>query len=175
LLKTGVVLRLFAHHLSRMLSRSKSLHFAYLVAISIKGIDGLIEFVAGVLIASFGSHDLYHFAIWATAPELARHPASHAVHAIRHGAYHFAHSPHEFAIIYLLAHGLLKIGLVINLFIEHLWIFPVSVVVLLGFIGFMGLKLAAHWSPWLFAFAMFDMLTVALVVNEWRMRLAKAR
>ncbi|HEX3944402.1 MAG TPA: DUF2127 domain-containing protein [Rhizomicrobium sp.] len=173
--KTGVVLRGFAHHLTDMLSRSKSLHLAYLIAIAIKGIDGLIEFVAGVLIASFGSHELYHFAIWATAPELARHPASHAVHAIRHGAYHFAHSPHEFAIIYLLAHGLLKIGLVINLFIEHLWIFPVSVVVLLGFIGFMGLKLAAHWSPWLFAFAMFDMLTVALVVNEWRMRLARAR
>jgi uncharacterized membrane protein len=175
LFKTGVVLRGFAHHLTDMLSRSKSLHLAYLIAIAIKGIDGLIEFVAGVLIASFGSHELYHFAIWATAPELARHPASHAVHAIRHGAYHFAHSPHEFAIIYLLAHGLLKIGLVINLFIEHLWIFPVSVVVLLGFIGFMGLKLAAHWSPWLFAFAMFDMLTVALVVNEWRMRLARAR
>jgi uncharacterized membrane protein len=156
-----------------MPSRAKAMHLAYLVAIAIKGIDGLFEFIAGVLIAAFGSRQLYHFAIWATAPEIARHPASHAAHAIRHGAYNFTHHSHKFAIIYLLAHGLLKIGLVINLFIEHMWIFPVSAVVLLGFIGFMGVKLAAHWSPWLFAFAMFDTLTVALVINEWRMRLKR--
>lgn len=163
------------HHFSGVPSRSTSLHLAYLVAIAIKGIDGLIEFVAGVLIAVFGSHGLYRFAVWATAPELVRHPGNHAIHAIRHGAYHLAHGPHRFAIIYLLAHGLLKIGLVINLFIEHMWIFPVSVVVLLGFIGFMGVRLAEHWSPWLLAFAIFDAFTVALVVNEWRARLSKAR
>jgi uncharacterized membrane protein len=64
---------------------------------------------------------------------------------------------------------------VINLFIEHLWIFPVSVAVLLGFIGFMGARLAAHWSPWLFAFAVFDTMTVALILNEWRVRASERR
>jgi uncharacterized membrane protein len=108
-----------------------------------------------------------------TAPEIARHPESHAVHAIRHGAYGLAHSSHRFAIVYLLAHGILKLGLVINLLIEHLWIFPVSITVLLGFIAFMAAKLAAHWSPWLCAFAMFDLLTVALIANEWRVRWAQ--
>lgn len=151
----------------RPLSRARVLHFAYLGAIAIKGLDGLIEFVAGLTIALIGSRRLYHFAVWATAPELARHPANHAAHAIRHGAYNFAHHSHKFVIIYLLAHGLLKIGLVVNLFIEHLWIFPVSAAVLLGFIGFMGMKLTAQWSPWLFAFALFDTVTLALVLNEW--------
>jgi hypothetical protein len=33
----------------------------------------------------------------------------------------------------------------------------------------------AHWSPWLFAFALFDTVTLALVLNEWRMRLQGAR
>jgi uncharacterized membrane protein len=149
-------------------------HRAYQGAIAIKGLDGAVEFVAGLIIALVGSRQVYHFAIWATAPEIARHPDSHAVHAIRHGAYNFAQHPHRFVIIYLLVHGLLKIGLVINLFIEHMWIFPVSTAVLLGFIGFMSFKLAAHWSPWLFAFALFDGVTLALVLNEWRMR-AKTR
>ena len=153
-----------------MRQRPAPLHLAYLVAISIKGIDGFIEFVAGTIVAAVGSQQVYNFAVWATAPEIARHPDSHAAHAIRHGAYTFAHGAHKFAIVYLLAHGVLKIGLVINLFIEHLWIFPTSVVVLLGFIGFMGIKLAEHWSPWLFAFALFDMVTLALVLNEWRAR-----
>lgn len=149
------------------------LHLAYLGAILIKGFDGLVETVAGSLIAIYGSRQIYEFAVWLTAPEIARHPESHMVHAIRHGAYGVAHGSHRFAIVYLLAHGILKLGLVINLLIEHLWIFPVSIAVLLGFIAFMAAKLAAHWSPWLFAFAMFDVLTVALIANEWRMRVAQ--
>ena len=153
-----------------MTKRPALLHLAYLIAIIIKGIDGLVETVAGTLIAIYGSHQVYQLAVWLTAPEIARHPESHAVHAIRHGAYGFAHSSHRFAVVYLLAHGILKLGLVINLLIEHLWIFPVSITVLLGFFAFMAAKLAAHWSPWLFAFAMFDLLTVALNANEWRVR-----
>lgn len=156
-----------------MASRAPLLHLAYLIAIIIKGFDGLIETATGLLIATLGSRPIYEFAVWATAPEIARHPESHAVHAIRHGAYGFAHSSHKFAVVYLLAHGILKLGLVVNLLIEHLWIFPVSIAVLLGFISFMAAKLAAHWSPWLFAFAMFDMFTVALIANEWRARWAQ--
>ena len=150
-------------------------HRAYQVAIAIKGLDGLIEFLAGLIIALMGSQQVYDFAIWATAPEIARNPESHTAHAIRHGAYNLAHGGHKFAIIYLLAHGVLKIGLVVNLFIERMWIFPASVVVLLGFIAFMGAKLAAHWSPWLFAFALFDTVTLALVLNEWRARASKSK
>ena len=158
-----------------MTQRSSLMHFAFIGAITIKGIDGFIEFVAGIVLAVVGSQQVYNFAVWATAPEIARHPESHAAHAIRHGAYGFVHSSHKFAVVYLLAHGVLKIGLVINLFIEHLWIFPVSVAVLLGFIGFMGARLAAHWSPWLFAFAVFDTMTVALILNEWRVRASERR
>src|SRR5436853_312283 len=89
--------------------RRTLMHRAYQVAIGIKGLDGAVEFLAGLVIALVGSQQVYHFAIWATAPEIARHPDSHAVHAIRHGAYNFAQHSHKFVIIYLLAHGLLKI------------------------------------------------------------------
>ena len=48
------------------------------------------------------------------------------------------------------------------------WIFPVAVVVLAGFVSYMGYRLAGHWSPWLLAFALFDTITIALVLHEWR-------
>lgn len=154
-----------------MARNSSLMHVAFLSAIAIKGIDGFIEFVAGIVIAILGSQQVYNFAIWATAPEMARHPESHAAHAIRHGAYGLAHTSQRFVIVYLIAHGVLKLGLAINLFIEHMWIFPASIALLLGFIAFMSAKLNAHWSPWLFAFAVFDAATLALVLNEWRVRL----
>src|SRR5256885_16831926 len=158
-----------------MTQRSSLMHFAFIGAITIKGIDGFIEFVAGIVLAVVGSQQVYDFAIWATAPEIARHPESHAVHAIRHGAYGLTHTSQRFVIVYLIAHGVLKLGLAINLFIEHMWIFPASAAVLLGFIAFMSARLMAHWSPWLFAFALFDAMTLALVLNEWRVRAGRRR
>jgi|ERR1043166_235596 uncharacterized membrane protein len=150
--------------------RRSLLHLAYLGAILIKGLDGLIETAAGLFIAVYGSEKIYQLAVWATAPEIERHPDSQALHAIRSGAYGMAHGSHRFAIVYLLAHGILKLALVINLLIGNMWIFPASLAVLLGFIAFMAAKLAAHWSAWLFAFAIFDALTVLLIANEWRVR-----
>jgi uncharacterized membrane protein len=29
-------------------------------------------------------------------------------------------------------------------------------------------RLTTHWSAWLFGFAGFDVITLALVINEWR-------
>ena len=153
-----------------MSGKSGPLHIAFFVAIAIKGLDGFLEAVAGLIFAIAGSQRVYDFALWATAPELEHHPASRAVHAIRHGAYGITHASHRFVITYLLIHGLIKLALVVNLMIERLWVFPVSVALLLGFIAVMGVKLSHHWSNWLFAFAMFDVITVALVAHEWRMR-----
>ena len=150
------------------MSHSSLQRKAFLAAIAIKGLDGAVETIAGLIIAIAGAHSVYAMVLWITAPELTNHPHSHALHAIRHGASRFAHGPHMFFVIYLLAHGIVKLALAINLIIGHKWIFPVATVVLLGFIGYMGWRLFGHWSVWLAAFALFDVLTVALVLNEWR-------
>lgn len=72
-------------------------------------------------------------------------------------------------IVYLLAHGILKLGIAIGLFRERTeWIFPVGSAVLVGFIVYMAARLSMHWSYWLLAFALFDTVTLLLVLNEWR-------
>ena len=44
-----------------------------------------------------------------------------------------------------------------------------AAVILVSFITFMGYRLAEHWSNWLLSFALFDLFTLALVMNEWRL------
>lgn len=151
-----------------MKSRSAWVYRAYIATIAVKGLDGAIEILAGIVIAIAGSVRLYEFAIWITAPEIAHNAHSHVAHAIRSGASGLAHASTTFVVAYLLIHGVLKLVIAISLLRETSWIFPVATVVLSGFIVFMGLRLTAHWSPWLLTFALFDVLTVALVVNEWR-------
>jgi uncharacterized membrane protein len=146
------------------------LHDAYLAAILIKGFDGAVETLAGLFIALTGTERLYEWTIRLTAPELAGH--HRALHAIQNGAARLANGPHHFVIIYLLLHGILKLGIALALLRGSArWIFPVASVILTGFIAYMSWRLSRHWSDWLLGFALFDLFTLGLVLNEWRGRL----
>jgi uncharacterized membrane protein len=138
-----------------------------MVAVAIKGIDGAIETILGILIAVAGTHRLAEFILKFIVPELEQHPASRVLLAADHGASHLSHNTGHFAVIYLLIHGLLKAAIAYNLLLEKRWIFIPAFVVLTGFILFMGVRLAEHWSAWLLALALFDMVTLALVINEY--------
>ncbi len=151
-----------------MATQSSLVHRAFLAAIAIKGLDGAAETVAGLIVAVAGSQFVYSFAIWITAPEIAVNPDSRLAHMIRHGATGLTQASHLFVVVYLLVHGILKLGIAVNLLRGKNWIFPIASVILAGFIVFMSVRLTTHWSGWLFGFALFDVLTLALVLNEWR-------
>ena len=142
-------------------------HRAYLAAILIKGFDGAVEILAGLIILITGPERLYEWVIRLTAPELTgRHPA---IHAIQRGAERLAEGPHAFVIFYLLVHGLLKLGIVVALLKGGArLVFPIASLILAGFVIYMSWRLTIRWSDWLLGFALFDLLTLALVLNEWR-------
>lgn len=143
------------------------LHYAYLAAILIKGFDGAMEALAGLTLAVAGPERLYEWAIRFTAPELTGHHP--ALHAIRNGATRLEESSHQFVLFYLLVHGTLKLGIVAALLRGGgRWLFPVASLILTGFVAYMSWRLMMHWSGWLLGFALFDLLTLALVLNEWR-------
>jgi uncharacterized membrane protein len=74
-----------------------------------------------------------------------------------------------FVILYLLVHGALKMAITLVLLRGRgVWVFPFAAVILGGFITYMGLDLAAAWSNWILALALFDAFTLSLVLNEWR-------
>ena len=144
------------------------MHYAYLGAILVKGFDGAVEALAGLVIAVTGPQRLYEWVIRLTAPELTGHHHP-ALHAIRNGAARLAHGSHHFVIFYLVVHGLLKLGIVVALLKGGgRWVFPIASLILVGFIVYMGWRLTIRWSDWLLGFALFDLLTLALVLNEWR-------
>lgn len=147
--------------------RFRLLHDAYLGALLIKGFDGAVETLAGLVIALTGVARIYEWVIKLTAPELTGHHP--ALHAIRAGAARLANGPHHFVMIYLLVHGLLKLGVAVALLKGHArWIFPVTSLVLAGFIAYMSWRLSLRWSDWLLGAALFDLVTLGLVLNEWR-------
>ena len=87
---------------------------------------------------------------------------------VRHSANGLAHASTLFVIVYLLAHGLIKLGIAVNLLRGKVWMYPIASALLAGFVVFMSYRLTLHFSGWLLAFALFDVVTLALVVNEWK-------
>jgi len=147
--------------------RSPLLHTAYLAAILIKGFDGALEALAGMIIAVTGPERVYEWVIQFTAPELTGHHP--ALHAIRSGATRLAETSHEFVIFYLLVHGVLKLGVMVALLRGGgRLVFPAASLILAAFVVYMGGELARHWSGWVLSFLLFDLLTLLLVLNEWR-------
>ena len=148
-------------------TRPPLLHYAYLAAILIKGFDGALEALAGAIIAATGPERVYEWVIRFTAPELTGHHP--ALHAIRSGATRLAETSHDFVIFYLLVHGVLKLGVVMTLLRGGgRLVFPVASLILGAFVLYMGAELARHWSGWVLSFLLFDLLTLLLVLNEWR-------
>ena len=146
-------------------------HRLYLAVIAIKGFDGVIETIAGLVLAFAGSNRLYDLVLRATAHHLEGHPDSVWVEVVRYWFYNLTQKSTFFIVFYLLVHGILKSAIVINLLLAGRWIFPIAAAVLAGFVAYMGYHLTLRWSWWLLAFALFDMMTLALVLNEWRNRI----
>ena len=143
-------------------------HRAYFVAIFLKGFNGLLEFLAGLIFAVAGAPRLYDWVIRLTAPELYRDPDDVTAHMFRRWFFDLMHVSRNFVIIYLLLHGAIKMAIAVNLLRGKNWAFPLATVVLLGFIAYMSFEMAKHWAWLLFALTMFDVFTLALVLEEWR-------
>jgi uncharacterized membrane protein len=145
-------------------------YLAYLTVIAVKGIDGAIETALGFLIAFAGPDRFYLSVLALTRPELEEeHPfAAAAVKAAEHGAAAIASGSASFAIFYLVAHGVLKLAIALALVTGHRLIFPFAVAVFGAFALFLGYRTAIHWSAGTFALMLFDLITVALVIKEWR-------
>lgn len=150
--------------LSRRLS-----HLAYLVTILFKGFVGFLEFAGGMTIALTGPQKLYSFVLAYPVPELYDGGHARAAHLIREGAALLAQSQTTFVIFYLLVHGALKMAITAVLLRGRgVWVFPFAGTILAGFIAYMSYELFDEWSNWILALALFDTVTLALVLNEWR-------
>jgi len=152
-----------------MTSRNSLFHTAYLVTILIKGLFGLLEFFGGAIIAIFGPQRLYGLVLRVIDPELYVGGHIHTAQLVLQGATALAQTRGHFVIFYLFVHGALKMTITAVLLRGHgRWVFPVASAILLGFIAFFGFDLSKQWSIWVLGLALFDTLTLALVVNERR-------
>ena len=147
------------------------LHRLFQVAVVVKGIDGVLELVGGVLLLLVGPAALHHLGVLLARHELADEPDDWVVMALRHLAESFSVETRHFASAYLIGHGVLKIFLAVTLLRERLWAFPTALSVLAIFVAYQLHRFARTHSIVLLALTIVDIVVMALIWREYRSRL----
>lgn len=146
----------------------KRLHGLFEASLWIKALFALSEIVAGAAAYFIPSHVVLTFVLRITGHELREDPHDVVAGVLLHAAQHLSLGSQAFAAVYLLAHGVLKLWLIVGLLRERLWIFPVSVVIFALFIAYQLYRYAYTHSVWLILLSVLDLGVIALTWHEFR-------
>ena len=138
------------------------------ISITLKGLDGLLEIVGGVMLLFVAPATLQHWARSLTAHELAGDPHDFVARHLLHSASQLSHATTLFGAIYLLSHGIAKVVLVVALLRGQLWAYPWMIALLVVFIVYQLYRLSFRFSPGLALLTAFDAFVVWLTVMEYR-------
>ena len=149
------------------MARSK-LHVAFEIGVILKGLNGLLELVGGILLLVFPPSTIQRFVVGLTQNELSRDPNDFIATHLRAAAEHLSVGAQLFAAIFLLSHGVIKVLLVYALLRDELWAFPIAIAVFAAFGTYQIYRYFVQPSGWLIALTVLDMVVILLTWIEWR-------
>jgi uncharacterized membrane protein len=152
---------------------SPALDTTFKIGLVLKGLDGILEVVGGILLLFLSPNAIEHLVRMLTAHELSEDPHDLIARYLLHTTAHLSHGTTLFGAIYLLSHGIAKIVLVALVLRDKLWAYPWLIALLLAFIAYQLYRITAvHFSVGLTLLTVFDALLVWLTWREYRSKRA---
>lgn len=146
----------------------KQVHLLFKIGVVSKGIDGFLEVVAGMALFFVTTDSLRGLMGWLTQSELSEDPDDFvATHLVRFFN-HLSINTKYFAAIYLLAYGMVKLGLVAGLLLEKSWAHPTALIVLGLFLGYQLYRISQTHSLDLAFFSLIDLLILFFIWRDYR-------
>ncbi len=140
------------------------------VSLVLKGLDGLLELVGGVLLLLVSPNQIGALARFLTQHELSEDPHDFIATQLLHLTSSLTVSASLFGAIYLLLHGLVKVVLVWAVLRDKLWAYPWMIAFLLVFIVYQIYQISVSFSLGLILLTAFDLFVVWLTWLEYRKR-----
>jgi len=137
------------------------------IALILKGLDGLLELLGGILLLVVSPETLNNLAKHLTQHELSQDPNDFFAHHLLRLTANL-HNTQTFGAVYLLTHGLVKIVIVVGLFRRERWAYPVAFVFLGGFVVYQVYRMTYAPSAGLALLTVFDLFIIWLTWREYR-------
>lgn len=150
------------------LGNERRIHTIFLVSLWLKGGFAFSEILAGVATYAVSKQLLLGFVLWVTKDEFVEDPHDLVANFLLRSVEHLSVSAQDFAAIYLLAHGVVKLWLIVGLLRDRLGYYPTALVVFALFIAYQLYRYAFTFSIWLLAVTALDVIVIVLTWHEWR-------
>jgi uncharacterized membrane protein len=148
----------------------RSLDRAFRITVGLKGLDGILEVIGGLVLLFVSPDSISHFIRFLTAHELAQDPNDFIARHLLHSASQLTHSSTVYGGIYLLSHGVAKVVLVVLVLKDRLWAYPWMIGLIAVFIAYQVYRLTYKVSFGLIVLTLFDMLVIWLTWREYRIK-----
>jgi uncharacterized membrane protein len=146
------------------------LNGAFQTGITVKGIDGVLEVLGGMLLWLIHPSAMNAIVRAFTQHALSRDPQDFvAVHLLRASEI-LVNGNRLFASLYLLSHGATKIVLVVALWMNALWAYPLTIFVFAAFSAYQMYQYSHTHSIAMLLLTIFDVVLICLTWLEWRKR-----
>jgi uncharacterized membrane protein len=146
----------------------KVLHDAFEIGIILKGIDGLVEIFGGLLLCVMSPAQINRGLLFLLRHELSEDPRDAVANFLIKAAGHLSVGTQLFGSFYLLSHGVVKAVIVISLWRNKLWAYPVAIIFFLAFIAYQLYRYTYSHSFWLIVLTVLDLFIVVLTWIEYR-------
>jgi len=147
---------------------------AFAIGIILKGLDGVLEVVGGVLLLVVSPTTIDELSRALTQHELSEDPHDFLATHLLHAAGSLTGSSLQFGAAYLLLHGVVKIVLVAALLRDRIWAYPWMIAFLLVFIVYQIYRMMFAFSIGLLGLTVFDVVVTWLTYREFgRQRAAR--
>lgn len=140
---------------------------AFFISLILKGLDGVLELIGGILLLIVSPQQIGAIAQALTQHELSEDPHDLIANALLHLTSSLSLSATVFGAIYLLLHGLVKVVLVWALLRGRLEAYPWMIAFLLAFILYQGYQIIVAFSWGLTLLTAFDIFFLYLTWREY--------
>lgn len=144
------------------------IRIAFRISLWFKAVFALTEIAGGVVAFFVTRSFLVHAANVITQGELSEDPNDFFANYLRHAVQHFSVNARHFTAIYLLAHGIIKLWLVVGLLRVRLWYYPTALVVFSLFVAYQLYRFSHTHSLALLFVTAVDLAVIILTWHEYR-------
>ena len=145
------------------------------ISLLLKGLDGVLELIGGLLLLLVTPVQIGDVARFLTQHELAQDPRDFVANSLLHMTANLSGSASLFGAVYLLLHGVVKIVLVWAVLKEKLWAYPWMIAFLLVFIAYQLYRISVSFSWAMVLLTAFDIFIVWITWREYRLRRSRGR
>jgi uncharacterized membrane protein len=144
----------------------KTVHLVFEVSLWLKGLFAFSEIVAGIATYVVSRQFLLDLVWWVTRDEFAEDPHDLVANLLLHTVQTLSVSTQTFAAIYLLAHGAIKLWLIVGLLRQKFRYYPMAIVIFFLFIVYQLYRYTFTHSVWLLIVTA-DVVVIGLTWHEW--------